>query len=376
MLVEDDEQGVIPAELFFDEETWEPEGTVPPELLVATDGEEFVKLVEEHGQSIEVIITDIALSDDPTHSGKLSGVDYYSNLRERIPDVPCIAITGRAPDSEAIKALKSGVLDYVKKPFSWNQLWSEVERLVAVVRLNRSRRLFQEAVSKILSTLKTIEEIQTPALSRSLVRKIVEVAVLACQAEGGWLFLADADGNLKFEMAVGYSQVSPLPNNGLFQDVFKTGMEQCFYLTGEEDTSSLADFESDKRALLCVPLLTPTSRLGVLSLARGHQGRPFTPDQVSLMNQFAVVGGITVEAHRRESKISELLIRAMRTALDHSQSLNLESSMSALEQEAEALDGGENSFASNLKKLRRAGPQHVEFWAETLSRYCQTLVDS
>ncbi|MCA9796730.1 MAG: response regulator, partial [Candidatus Eremiobacteraeota bacterium] len=113
LLVEDDEQGVIPAELFFDEEVWEDSGA-PPQLLVARNADEFKQLLGQHQHTIEAIVTDIILSNDPTAPG-VNGVAVYAQLAAEAPDIPCFAITGQAPDSAAIEALRAGVVDYLKK---------------------------------------------------------------------------------------------------------------------------------------------------------------------------------------------------------------------------------------------------------------------
>jgi DNA-binding NtrC family response regulator len=60
--------------------------------------------------NIDFVITDIKLPG-------LSGIDLIANLRQNLPDVPVIAVTGYSDIETAIKVLKHGACDFVVKPF-------------------------------------------------------------------------------------------------------------------------------------------------------------------------------------------------------------------------------------------------------------------
>lgn len=366
LLVEDDEQGVIPAELFFDQESWQEE-TAPPNLLVARSGSEFRQLLQEH-RDVEAIVTDIILTDDPTAGGE-NGIALYAELAHLAPEVPCFAITGQAPDSVAIEAVRAGVVDYVKKPFSWRELWGKIQTKVAVARAASARRQLEQAVTGIVNVLQELESARRPTLSVQLLRKIVEVAVLATEASGGWLFLSQA-GQLEFQLAVGVADLKETPDQGLFRSVFSTGREECLYLTGEEEAGFLADFEREQSALLVVPLTSDSEVLGSLVLGRSLGSEPFTPAQVGLMNQFSDLGGATLEAHLRDLDSGALISRGLAWAV--SQSADGADHLERLKEQALALPSAEqNPIWEELHRLQALGEPHLDFWLESLRLYLE-----
>ena len=95
------------------------------EVLEAADGEEAIAVIESYPTSfsIQVIICDIHL---PT----VSGYDLISFIREKLPAVPIIVLTGY-PDVQGAAALfKQGVVDYLIKPGRAETLLDAVKRAI------------------------------------------------------------------------------------------------------------------------------------------------------------------------------------------------------------------------------------------------------
>lgn len=375
LLVEDEALGIAPAEAFFDPEYWQEEGS-PPELLIAKTGTEFEELLTEHAAQLDAIITDVVLGPGE------NGVDIYSRVSALAPDVPCIVITGHAPDSVAISALKAGVQDYIRKPFAWTDLWRQLKDKVAIARLERTTKAFREAMLEISGYLQDVEQLSRGELGEQMIRRVLEVAMLATQAHGGWLFLADAEGVLKAEQSVGYPPAS-VDQPGLFSTVFETGFEQCFFLEGGVK-DGLAAFESDKGALLTVPISSEQGRLGVLELARDLGGEPFTAAQVSLLNQFAELAAVVVESRQRDLDASELLVRALRrsVAMDPDQSVqDIDLAFQQVAQQARSLDQASSRSSSHelielVSRIGAFGPEHLDFWRTTAQNYLRMLEET
>lgn len=379
LLVEDDEQGVIPAELFFDPEFWEPEDETPPELLVASNTTEFEQILREQGDELDLIVTDIALSDDWQSPNTETGVDTYGRLRELAPDVPCVAITGQAPGEEPIKAIQAGICDWIKKPFSWREVWPRMVDKVSISRLRRAKSAFQAALAEITGHLRDLESLGGQGLTESLLRKIMEVAVLSTGADGGWIFLVNSEGKLESRWSVGLPAPTQL-EKGIFMDVYTTLLESCLYFSGEEDTSSLAPFEADKSALLAVPLVSEDRCLGVLEVVRRAGGQPFEPTQVSLLSQFGSLAANTVEAHSKDVQASAILLRALRHGVTDQGDVplsELDGAFESLKQEATQLDPTEDDqtrrLLKSLTRLKSAGPHHLEYFVSNLNGYIQML---
>ena len=95
------------------------------EVLEAADGEEAIAVIESYPTSfsIQVIICDIHL---PT----VSGYDLISFIREKLPTVPVIVLTGYSDVQGAAALFKQGVVDYLIKPGRAETLLDAVKRAI------------------------------------------------------------------------------------------------------------------------------------------------------------------------------------------------------------------------------------------------------
>jgi PAS domain S-box-containing protein len=74
--------------------------------------------------------------------GSESGLDLVGRLHELYPDLTCVMVTAYADIDTAIEALKSGVYDYLRKPFDTNELFSVLNRCS-----DRNRLLAEKAAA-------------------------------------------------------------------------------------------------------------------------------------------------------------------------------------------------------------------------------------
>ena len=96
-------------------------------VLVATDGQRAVRLVEE--EHPDLILLDVMLPE-------MSGLDVCKQIRSNSNDVPIIMLTARGQEVDKVLGLKLGADDYVTKPFSFMELMARVE---AVLRRTSAR---------------------------------------------------------------------------------------------------------------------------------------------------------------------------------------------------------------------------------------------
>ena len=93
------------------------------EVIEAADGEEAIAMIKSYpsGFSAQAIICDINLP-------KVSGHELIAFIRQQLPTVPVIVLTGY-PDVEGAAALfKQGVVDYLIKPGRADTLLDAVRR--------------------------------------------------------------------------------------------------------------------------------------------------------------------------------------------------------------------------------------------------------
>ena len=77
---------------------------------------------------------------------KLSGIDVCRKIREKNKEVPIIFLTARDTIKETIDGLKAGANDYIKKPFSFDEL---LERIKVHFRNNNKNEIITLGKIKI-----------------------------------------------------------------------------------------------------------------------------------------------------------------------------------------------------------------------------------
>ena len=95
------------------------------EVHEAADGEEAIAVIESYptGFSMQAIICDIQLP-------KVNGHDLIAFIREKLPAVPVIVLTGYPDVQGAASLFKQGVVDYLIKPGRADTLLDSVRRAI------------------------------------------------------------------------------------------------------------------------------------------------------------------------------------------------------------------------------------------------------
>jgi DNA-binding response OmpR family regulator len=93
-------------------------------VLQARDGEEAIALATEHEPDLAVL--DVGMP-------KMDGLEVARRLRaaEATKSIPIIMLTARAQDTDVQGGFDAGANDYLRKPFSPNELRTRVEALLA-----------------------------------------------------------------------------------------------------------------------------------------------------------------------------------------------------------------------------------------------------
>jgi FixJ family two-component response regulator len=83
----------------------------------------------------------------------MSGLDLQAELARRGVELPTIVITGHAEVSMAVRAVKSGAIDFIEKPFSDQLLLDRVRQALEMDRQAREVRSRREDARRRLATL-------------------------------------------------------------------------------------------------------------------------------------------------------------------------------------------------------------------------------
>lgn len=95
------------------------------QTTMAHDGNEAVNLFYKN--NFDLILLDLMIP-------KLSGEQVLTLIREE-SDIPVILVTAKVNENDVLQGFRSGADDYIKKPFSGNEL---VERVKAVLRRSKT----------------------------------------------------------------------------------------------------------------------------------------------------------------------------------------------------------------------------------------------
>jgi two-component system, cell cycle sensor histidine kinase and response regulator CckA len=122
VMVVDDEKGILQAlEVMLQARGYHTQ--------LAADAESALGLIEAkrqagNGGGIEAAVLDVMLA------GR-SGVELFRDLRAKIPDLPVVFISGYNESDALIPLVRSGEVQYLRKPFSSTQLMQALEKAFA-----------------------------------------------------------------------------------------------------------------------------------------------------------------------------------------------------------------------------------------------------
>ncbi len=88
-------------------------------VRTAPSGERALQILDT--AKFDLIITDLKMTG-------MTGIDLARQVRERAPGLPVVILTGYGDMDSVISALRLGVADYLKKPFSIDEVLAVVER--------------------------------------------------------------------------------------------------------------------------------------------------------------------------------------------------------------------------------------------------------
>ena len=92
-------------------------------IISLSKAEDALFLLKNDEREIDLIITDIKLR-------KMDGIELLRHVNVSENPVPTLIITGQGNIEDAIKALRYGALDFIRKPFDMNEVASVVRNIL------------------------------------------------------------------------------------------------------------------------------------------------------------------------------------------------------------------------------------------------------
>jgi two-component system, NtrC family, response regulator HydG len=141
------------------------------EPVFAQDGEKALALYKSQG--FDVVLADISMQP-------MDGITLLKQLKDYDPLCVVIMMTGYASTDTAIKALKYGAFDYIKKPFKVDELLQTLDRAVEYRKVLAGSQGAAAVPPPVASTSETSGELEEllPGTSQKAVRLRRQVAKL------------------------------------------------------------------------------------------------------------------------------------------------------------------------------------------------------
>lgn len=144
-------------------------------VRTAPSGERALQILES--ATFDLIITDLKMTG-------MSGIDLARAVQERTPGVSVVILTGFGDMDSVINAFRLGVADYLKKPFSIDEVMSVVEREIAKSQSRQvapAARPAEKPPRLYIFQQRDLDQIET-VLSRLRAQATAESAMLVEQA--------------------------------------------------------------------------------------------------------------------------------------------------------------------------------------------------
>ncbi len=266
------------------------------EVRTCQKGQQALEILKEGG--FDIFMTDLKMPG-------MDGLEAMQSMSDIDPDLSMIMFTAYSTVDSAVKAMKIGAVDYIKKPFTPEQLASLVEKVME----DRKKRLEKRYRTD------TFEEIKT-AIGSTLNLKevlvlIVQGMVKVMKVKGSTLSLLDKNREkLRVFAYAGlsknYVDKGPLDSSRSIGETILDGKH-----TWVKDAVTDPRVQYPKEAMregiasiLSVPLIVRNKVIGCLRVYTGEE-REFSEEELKFLYGFAEQVAMAVENARSYEDVKD-----------------------------------------------------------------------
>ncbi|MCB9449856.1 MAG: response regulator [Anaerolineaceae bacterium] len=284
--------------------------------LLARDGKEGLEMALEHRP--DLILLDLQMP-------RMDGIEVLKRMAAHNLDIPVILMTFHGSEDIAIEVYRLGVRDYVRKPYTVDEMLGAIDRSLTETRLRREKEALTERLIRANQELqarlqemnvlygigKSVAELTNMV---ELLPRVVEAAVQVSQAEEGFIALLVHDKLICRAQKRGNGRTQPTQfeiNNPIAENAIQTN--QPVLLTRKE-------LGGDPQAPQCaaaVPLVIRGQSIGALQISNiSPDSRIFTRHEVALLSTLSDYAAIAIENSRnlehirRASEMERVKIRS------------------------------------------------------------------
>ncbi|MCB9457319.1 MAG: response regulator [Anaerolineaceae bacterium] len=285
--------------------------------LLARDGKEGLEMALEHRP--DLILLDLQMP-------RMDGIEVLKRLAAYHLDIPVILMTFHGSEDIAIEVYRLGVRDYIRKPYTVEEMLGAIDRSLTETRLRREKEALTDRLIRANRELqarlqemnvlygigKSVTELTNMA---ELLPRIVEAAVQVSHSEEGFIALIVNERLIcrAQKRAGGRTQPAQFEiNNPVAEQAIQTN--QSVLLTRDEMDGSVAQAP---QCVTAVPLNVHGHTIGVLQVSNVSPDAPvFTRHEVALLSTLSDYAAIAIENSRnmeqirRTSEVEKVQIRS------------------------------------------------------------------
>jgi len=289
ILVLDDEQIVLDSVTrILGEESFEVQS--------CRKGEDALALLKEGG--FDIFITDLKMPG-------MDGLQAMESMTEVDPDLSMIMFTAYSTVESAVKAMKLGAVDYIRKPFTPDQLTALVNSVMTARKERFEKRYrddtFDEVKKAISSTLNL----------KQVLDLIVQGVVKVMKVKGSTLSLLDKNREkLRIFASHGlsgdYVNKGPLESSKSISETTSSG-KHVWVEDACRDPRVQYPVEAMRegiKSILSVPLIVRNKVIGTLRVYTGET-RSFTEEEIKFLFGFAEQVAYAIENARSYEDVKD-----------------------------------------------------------------------
>jgi PAS domain S-box-containing protein len=230
-------------------------------------------------QRWNLVLLDVRLPDG-------DGLEMLAEIRVIASETPVILVTGHATMEVAINALKSGAQDFLRKPFTPQELITSVQRVLERERLLRENVRLKARLPILEIGKALISETDPARLMHLALHRVQQelradrVSLMLLDEEHQELYVAAAIGldndlvaNTRVKVGEGIAGLAAQKREPLLASGRGT----------RDDGIPASPLWADVGSAICVPLLLQNRVLGVLNVGRAQDTAPLRQDDVDLL---------------------------------------------------------------------------------------------
>ena len=259
-------------------------------------GQDALEILKEGG--FDILITDLKMPG-------MDGLQSMEAMLEIDPDLSVIMFTAYSTVDSAVKAMKLGAVDYIRKPFTPDQLTGLVQKVMSERKTRLEKRYREDTFAEIKSA------ISSTLILKEVLELIVQGVVKVMKVKGSTLSLLDKNREklrifAYHGLSRNYVDKGPLEASKSLSDTTLSG-KQVWIENASQDTRVQYPAEAMREgvaSILSVPLIVRNKVIGALRVYTSEP-REFSEEEATFLFGFAEQVALAIENARSYEDVKD-----------------------------------------------------------------------